>query len=30
MKVFGVSIMTIALVVGAYWLGTKGALGKFM
>lgn len=27
MKIFGISLVTIILVVAAYWAGTKGMLG---
>lgn len=29
-KIFGVSLITILLVVGAYWLGTRRVMGKAM
>lgn len=28
MKIFGVSLLTIVLIVAAYYLGTKGILSK--
>ncbi len=28
MKIFGVSIMTILIVLVAYWAGSKGLVGK--
>lgn len=28
MKIFGISLVTLILIVAAYWAGTKGMLGS--
>ena len=30
MRIFGISIVTIIVVAGAYWLGTRNALGAVL
>lgn len=30
MRIFGISLVTILIVVGAYWLGTRNALGAVL